>query len=957
MATHLYLDNNSKILENCKLKDQQNVVLLICKILRKSIKNSKYRNISHRRLQAQTQSNHDTVLRILYEAGFHDDERRLILSEKDVTTTQTVLNQISSIYTNTSTAHGSNSTNIASHVPTLNDGILNEQENDTIQCERCTLIQSSRNSLCDTCKNRLISIQTNEWQCSACTFIQPLTNRICQMCGTNNAYHSLNPELSNVRTKTNNPWDNDIESKMNDMNDNSDPYDDLKLNLQRFCHLLKRIGKITQTNNRSEMQCNAYGVENCDHLVFITSAMRQYQPHTCIDYDINEDQKISILNSFHHLLRYHDKSDSDFHSIFNAFGGDCTLSKCDAVRRHYSDDTEQTISNIHCSDIQSLYDKIHCHFQHSYHVFRLTRDEHQRLARRNRDSFRETQRILNDKRNAFRKSVQSNRMITANKFTSNIQSIAAERNNIISYSYSFNFTYCTVDDEAGFDEKVSDLRHGRHSDGLMGWESVVTPKYHSLKDEVLNNEIASINMHFWNKTVKEGKLHHATAYCRNSYVANTNNNNDYRRFYFHPCHFGYKDGVSSIEQKHIQCIIIYCGQDEFQMKYSASYRAKDKNEGWKEIKARHTHFYHFARTIREAVEVFGTLYRDGDIESIYHGIDKEMIFDGMQARIYSPLSTTTSENVAQIFADSHGLILELKPNATVKYFECGIFSRFANEQEILFIGGIDLVNFVNIKNVIQCCDFRPYVTALRMIDTMIHGLLFSENITKEPQKDELIVVDEHRVKKLQSLTKRLVEHQLSKSDQTIPSKYRKYDDLPEYIDHLLEGVCARKHKVWYDWDTMNYGLLNEMEVLHDGNVGYLGYDCLFQYLCNEHYAGIDLNVNMRLFPSVQKIVITHLSRINKRFIDHVFDYLSKKETLQQIKSIDIRIHPELGMSNIEHILQLSARCKFAKIGYQMSRSYNSSSTERILVFERLPGVLSGLVNVVIDGLVVPVNIV
>eukprot|EP01084_Bolivina_argentea_P127777 225954_1 len=56
-------------------------------------------------------------------------------------------------------------------------------DNDTWQCNKCTFIQQSSNSVCELCGSaRLIFQNGEEWHCERCTFIQPATNKRCQIC-------------------------------------------------------------------------------------------------------------------------------------------------------------------------------------------------------------------------------------------------------------------------------------------------------------------------------------------------------------------------------------------------------------------------------------------------------------------------------------------------------------------------------------------------------------------------------------------------------------------------------------------------------------------------------------------------------------------------------------------------------------------------------------------------------
>eukprot|EP01083_Nonionella_stella_P111416 326754_1 len=290
-------------------------------------------------------------------------------------------------------------------------------------------------------------------------------------------------------------------------------------------------------------------IENCGHLMLLQNRMQDYHLHS--EGDCEEYQMIQILNAFHHLLLNHDRNDSDFDAIFNAFGGECALSECHAIHRHYTCSEE--------SNTQALLDKIHCHFQHSYDIFRLRNDEKV-------DGFKALTAILNQKKNDFTQTVSTKRFTNPNnKFSANLGLVPlADTSTSTAYSYSFNFTYLTLQEQ---DAMVSNIPgfspyYALHSDGLFGRQSCVFPPHAhaSLKEEVLQNEIATISTRCWDNTVKDAHRHQQTAHCRESFIANTNNNNDYRRFYFHPSHFGYKDG-DIITEKHIQCIIIYCSQD------------------------------------------------------------------------------------------------------------------------------------------------------------------------------------------------------------------------------------------------------------------------------------------------------------------------------------------------------------------------------------------------------------
>jgi hypothetical protein len=57
-------------------------------------------------------------------------------------------------------------------------------------------------------------------------------------------------------------------------------------------------------------------------------------------------------------------------------------------------------------------------------------------------------------------------------------------------------------------------------------------------------------------------------------------------------------------------------------------------DNFESIKQRHRNFHHFAKNLRESVDVFGTIYHNGNIKRMYHGIDKQMIFNNENKIIF-----------------------------------------------------------------------------------------------------------------------------------------------------------------------------------------------------------------------------------------------------------------------------------------------------------------------------------
>ena len=188
-------------------------------------------------------------------------------------------------------------------------------------------------------------------------------------------------------------------------------------------------------------------------------------------------------------------------------------------------------------------------------------------------------------------------------------------------------------------------------------------------------------------------------------------------------------------------IILILNKQDFQYKYSSTYRLTDNdytnshnfNDIINVIKKKHQNFHHFAKNLREAIEVFGKVYALGQTSRVYHGINQEMLFNSMSAYIFGPFSTTCDDQVALNFATNNGLIIEIVPNAHLKYFECFWLSKYSYEQELLFIGGLQPLQFVNITNMMQINNnFRELINwcsnLKRITDIKRYILIINTNI-------------------------------------------------------------------------------------------------------------------------------------------------------------------------------------------------------------------------------------
>eukprot|EP01084_Bolivina_argentea_P049963 91879_1 len=172
-----------------------------------------------------------------------------------------------------------------------------------------------------------------------------------------------------------------------------------------------------------------------------------------------------------------------------------------------------------------------------------------------------------------------------------------------SYSYSYPFNYwkqCKNLNTLCFNDMTySDL--------------YIAPKYKNLKDELLAHaNCLTHSILYFTLSLEEMKSEYVRKIVANceKYLPKLSHFPD------HPSHFGYKDG-EPIPACNICCIKIYCMEDKFQLELCETYRSIMDKESFESIKRRHGEFHHFARILKETVEVFGTQYIVGDIKRMY----------------------------------------------------------------------------------------------------------------------------------------------------------------------------------------------------------------------------------------------------------------------------------------------------------------------------------------------------
>eukprot|EP01084_Bolivina_argentea_P298646 514686_1 len=368
-----------------------------------------------------------------------------------------------------------------------------------------------------------------------------------------------------------------------------------------------------------------------------------------------------------------------------------------------------------------------------------------------------------------------------------------------------------------------------------------------------------------------------------------------------------------------------------------------KEETFDSVKKRHSNFHHFSRLLKEAVEVFGTEYQKGIVERIYHGINQEVIFCGVYAKIFGPLSTTCNWQVAIQFSDNLGMIAELVPSMSLKYFNCEWISPYPYEHELLFIGGFADMNFVSITKVDSGAEFKLYITAFRMIEYMISAQWF----IKDPAdihkilKQETLFVESLELQDVslfhRKLCLALVHHELHRYK---PNDYKELPQIHKYVDDMLHQICISKQEIQINWESMNTNLSKRC---NSEDWGYIGYKFMREMFCHQQYEGVDLEVFSTLFPNLELVKVYKLSKIDSRFLDDIIDFLGL-ENNSKVYYFELRIAKKFDFSNILEICSAYEE-KFKNIGYDMFIDENNFyDTQAILIIKLRSQAIVGIIR-------------
>eukprot|EP01084_Bolivina_argentea_P318771 552900_1 len=474
--------------------------------------------------------------------------------------------------------------------------------------------------------------------------------------------------------------------------------------------------------------CN---VMNCVSVNQLKTLMKKYYALT----NENKDEFLSaeylenisieqILDDYFHLLSQHNSA-KDFESIYNQLEITCNISSCVMFKRNHT--SRNKGNNVYTSNpvMYQILDKIHCYYAHSFDIgHRLPYHEQEYINNQENDDNKDdntlinqqilkiTQKILGKKHNLFR-SIRGTTEFNKYLFQYHKNETKTDDDNS-DIAYSFGYIY-----EYDF-SSLSPLETS--SQNYIGH---VKPKYLQLKQEMIANPYAVMNVQQFTNELSKTKKHFNSLFGK-QYITRIQQNRFSQPL---PYQLVLTDLLS---------LMIYCNFDVIQYEFSKTYRTITHHETMQSIQQRHSYFYHLGYHLTHCVHALGeTLYKGYENVSIqlYCGITQQVLFPSIGfTQIYGPLSTTSSFAVACSFAQN-GLVVEFGYDtgddvnySSAKRFSCSWLSDYPSEQEYLFIQNGDGLYFQNIYDISTGYVFSYIMKAIQIMDYFDDKQVIVENI-------------------------------------------------------------------------------------------------------------------------------------------------------------------------------------------------------------------------------------
>eukprot|EP01084_Bolivina_argentea_P200249 342451_1 len=611
----------------------------------------------------------------------------------------------------------------------------------------------------------------------------------------------------------------------------SDAYPDLEYIHSRLYPLKLNMPNISKNIQQNEyVEKYAYNVvsineklSDCAQLkrLALTLSLFAAEKH-----DIDEINIKLILEDYLYLLHnYH--SHDNFEYTYNKLGGFCDKLHCNKFKRN--------TRNRSCNDFEStpnyriqIMDKIHCYYRHCFDCGHRVKVNGIKIPNDSKNEIK----IPNEQH--LTQQLQMNNINTTclkdrskYKYNNiNNETIKHENKNMYHFGYLFDYEYAGQPNPT---EKLG-LWTDDHEFGVVH----VSCKHSSLKEELTQNIISTLNVAQFNNEYKKALTHFHSNFCKHYYQKDNQSINHFPQ---------YGKIIFPLTLSTLLSLMIYCNYTVLQYEFSKTYREHNGKH--------HDNFYWLGKYLQLAVHKFGTEVNKGS-QHFYHGIGERLFFPHYNKAfmINCPLSTTSSFAVATSFANNNnGLILQFYGHtppyyysgANTYYFSVSWLSDYGNENEYLFIQGAHLyIN--NIVDTTSGYEFGSILNALQCLNA------YTRPDFEYPEIDT-IQTDENIILQSMSLFVKIVSDRLvmHKSDGFLKG---------EYVKNICDTSFEYVTKIFVDyryWKTH--------------------YSGLFKLFCFEKYEWVNISLLNALFKNLKEIHIKNI-KLSLKTLNNILFYFS-----------------------------------------------------------------------------------
>eukprot|EP01084_Bolivina_argentea_P262137 443229_1 len=484
----------------------------------------------------------------------------------------------------------------------------------------------------------------------------------------------------------------------------------------------------------------------------------------------------TVMKNWNHVFQFHNMND-----IYNK-NIECTKESCQAgaARRNRRRDTTLKMNDM--SNKYPNFNTFNDNTKQQIAIQQYYHDEfdtiHYNLFHQNRSKQREceqynTETIINTERFAEQKDFSHQMIEMALLHTNTKRETLRDSNTIRTLDEEIKNRYKTNIGSYGFG-----IDHQHHHLGPCKGNDC-------LKTELLNSQYVSQNN--WISTF-------AKAIQKYKLIIKDEN--------FKAKQFDDNYNICRHDQMGLHNILVICFYTDFSKlctSYRASYRRLENDKNNDDVRKRHKIFYYLSRMLFETIEFFGETMTNKDL--VFHGLDKELLFDNFITHFNAPMSTTIVKESAINFAGRDGIILHLKNGNTdisenyniskyqpnqPRYLDVNWISAHNLEKEWLFYGNSIIFQVVNIQHMRDRQGIQIPKNTLKQLN-LLQKIIEQKDIEWE----KVIKRSQQLAMKLQKTREMILEFmEYNNSTDEI-------DYLYEYLNNKVDNKFIENFTKWY----------------------------------------------------------------------------------------------------------------------------------------------------------------